>query len=57
MTDSFYNFLENLRVNDDGSFNYDITNRILRKYTKKNKANRSQKRDIGLIISDKREAA
>lgn len=42
---SLYTFLEELIVKEDGSFNYNITNRILEKYSIKSKLG-SSKEDL-----------
>ncbi len=55
--DSFYDFLKDLVVNKDGSFDYDIKNRILDKYTKNTYLKSVRRRIIPLVVSEKREAA
>ena len=56
-TDSFYSFLEDLVVKQDGSFDYDITKRILDKYKKVPKLKAIVRRNLGIFTSSKREAA
>ena len=56
-TDPFYYFLEELTVNKDGSFDYNIKNRILEKYKKKTKLKALFSRNLRINIPEGREAA
>ncbi len=54
---SIYDFLNDLVANQDGSFDYGITNRILDKYNKKIDPKTTRITPSSFIISDEREAA
>ena len=56
-TDSFYDFLKSLVANEDGSFDYNITNRILNKYKKEIRLKDANNRHINIINLQQKEAA
>mgnify|MGYP001476453785 CR=1 FL=1 len=55
--DSFYDFLDGLVVKEDGSFDYDIKDRILGKYNKVRRPGKVNRRALRVLNSEKREAA
>ncbi len=56
-TDSFYAFLQYLAVNKDGSFDYDIKNRMLDKYKKKIGSKEIHRRALSIFNPNKKEVA
>ena len=54
---SLYDFLNDLVANQDGSFDYDIKNRMLGKYNRKSELKAIWTRTTSILTSDKREAA
>ncbi len=55
--DSLYGFLKDLEPEKDGSYNYDIKNRILDKYNKRSRPKAVNIGTLSGITSDDREVA
>ena len=52
-----YNYLKDLAIKRDGSFDYNITNRMLKKYKKDYRAKETKRTTLKALITDEREVA
>ena len=56
-TNYFYDYLDDLPINQDGSFNYNITKRILEKYQQNEKIKKISRMPISILNTNRKEAA